>query len=118
MKSLWAGIKLGFRALIGDPGAYLTDPVKATTDIYRADMVEAGYTTEVIETRLDEYRQTGGIIGDLGEAYGSAVSGVGSAIRSVGKILNFSGKNLGLILVIAVALIAAWYFLLARKVTQ
>ena len=118
MKSLWEGLKLGVRALFSDPGAYLTNPVKATTDIYRADLVEAGYTTEVIETRIEEYHATGGIIGDLGKAYGSAVEGVGSAIRSVGKILNFSGKNLGLILVIAVALIAAWYFLLARKVAQ
>lgn len=115
MKSLWAGIKLGVRALFTAPGAYLTNPVKATTDIYRADMVSAGYTTEVIETRIEEYHATGGIVGDVAKAYGSAVEGVGSAIKSIGKILNFSGKNLGLILIIAVVLIAGWYFFMAKK---
>lgn len=118
MKNLWAGIKLGFQTLVSNPISYLLDPVKATTEKYRENLESEGYSIAEIDQAVKVYHESGGIVTDIGEAYGSVTTGVGKAIKSVGGILNFAGKNLTLILVVAVIVVALWYFLMFRKVTQ
>ena len=114
MGSLWEGIKLGFRTLVKDPIGYLTHPVKATSDVYRTELVETGLDPIEVESRLKTFQDSGGILTDVGEAYGSVTSGIGKAVKSVGSLLNFAGKNLVFILIIGVALYL-FYIAILRK---
>ena len=118
MKSLWEGIKLGVRTLFSNPVGYLTDPVGSTTEKYRTELIATDLPADVIQTRLDDFRKSGGILTDVGDAYGSVTKAVGSAVKSVGNILNFTGKNLTLILIVVAAIIALYYFLMFRKATS
>lgn len=115
MKSLWAGIKLGFQTLFSNPVGYLTNPVKATSDLYRSQLVETGLSPVEIDARLNEYHDSGGVLTDVGEAYGSVTSGIGSAIKSVGGMLNFIGKNLPIVLLVAIVTAGAYFVLMGRR---
>jgi hypothetical protein len=116
MKSFWEGVKLGFTTLFSNPIGYLTNPVKATTDVYRSQLVETGLDPIEINARLEEYHATGGVLTDVGEAYGSVTSGIGSAIKSVGGLVNFIGKNLPMVLLFAVVVFAAYTVFMAKRV--
>ena len=119
MGSLWEGIKLGIRTLIKNPIGYLTDPVKATSDLYRTELVETGLDPVEVESRLKTFHDSGGVLTDVGEAYGSVTSGLGKAVKSLGSLLNFAGKNLIFILIIGVGLYLLYIAVLRKglKVT-
>ena len=115
MKSLWAGIKLGFQTLISNPIGYLTNPVKSTTELYRSQLVETGLDPVEIDARLNEFHESGGVLPDVGEAYGSVTSGIGSAVKSVGGMLNFIGKNLPIVLFLAIIITGAYFVFMGRR---
>ena len=115
MKSFWAGVKLGFKTLVSNPIGYLTNPVKSTTEMYRSELVETGLDPVEIDARLNEYHESGGVLTDVGEAYGSVTSGIGSAIKSVGGMLNFVGKNLPMVLLIAIVAAGAYFIFIGRR---
>jgi len=116
MKSFWEGVKLGFKTLFSNPIGYLTDPVKSTTEVYRTELVETGLDPIEIDARLADYHASGGVLTDVGEAYGSVTSGIGSALKSVGGLLNFIGKNLPMVLLVAVIVFAGYTVFMAKRV--
>ena len=115
MSEFWAGIKLGFRTLIANPIGYLTNPVGSTTTQYKKDLVTLGYTDIEIAKRIEDYHNSGGVITDIGEAYGSVTTGIGNAIKNAGGMIAFIGKNLPVILLAAAVVIGAFYILQIKK---
>ena len=115
MKNLWAGIKLGFQTLVSNPIKYVLDPVGSTTEQYKKNLEAEGYGIAEIDQALKAYRESGGIVADIGEAYGGVTTGIGKAVKSLGNVVGFLGKNLTVVLVVALIIIALWYFLMFRK---
>lgn len=116
MGEFWEGVKLGFRTLFSTPISYLTNPVGSTTDLYKKDLVALGYTEIEIAAKVEDYHKSGGIVTDIGEAYGSVTTGIGDAIRKAGGMIAFLGKNLPVILIAAAVIVGAFYVLRLRKV--
>ena len=115
MKNLWAGIKLGFRTLVSNPLKYVFNPVEATTEQYRKDLEAEGYGIAEIDQAVKAFHESGGLVTSIGEAYGSVTTGVGKAVKNLGNVVNFVGKNLTVVLVVALVLVALWYFFMFRK---
>jgi hypothetical protein len=114
LKSFWEGVKLGFKTLFSKPIQYLTNPVKATSDVYADDLRAKGYSDAEVGDFIEVYHESGGVIHDVGEAYGSITSGIGSAIRNLGGLLNFAGRNIVIVLIVIGVIIAGWYLWLAK----
>ena len=118
MSEFWEGVKLGFRSLFSNPITYLTNPVGATTDLYKKDLVALGYTEIEIKQRIEDYHNSGGVITDVGEAYGSITSGIGDAIKKAGGMIAFIGKNLPVILIALAVVIGAFYILQLKRAIE
>jgi len=108
MKSFWQGLKLGIRALVTKPLQYLTNPIGTTTEMYREDLQAQGVSMAEVDQAVKAYEDSGGILFSLYKTGSDLASGIK-------KTLSFIGSNLTVILIIALAIIAAWYFLMARK---
>ena len=108
MKSFWEGLKLGIRALVTKPLQYLTNPIGTTTEMYREDLQAQGVSMAEVDQAVKAYEDSGGILFDIYETGLSLASGIK-------KTLSFIGSNLTAIIIIALAIVAAWYFLMARK---
>lgn len=111
MKSLWAGFVLGVKTLVNDPIGYLTDPVAATTKQYQKDLKEEGLTNEQIKQAVVVYHETGGVLKDIGQAYGQVTGAVGDIFKSIGNFTNFIGKNFMLIVILGLIMFGLYYFL-------
>jgi actin-like ATPase involved in cell morphogenesis len=112
------GIWLGLRTLVSNPVKYLTNPVEAVTDTYRSDLEKEGLTVAQIDQAVTVFEDSGGVLTDIGQGYGSATKAVGGVFKSVGNILNFAGKNFTVILIIVVLIVAGWYFLMFRNAVK
>jgi hypothetical protein len=112
LKGFW----LGVRTLIAHPIQYLTNPVEATSSMYREDLLQNGVTMAEVDQAITVFEDSGGILTDVGKGYGAATKALGNAVKSVGNILAFAGKNFGVILIVVIMIVVAWYFLMFRKV--
>ena len=108
MKSFWQGLKLGIRALVTKPLQYLTNPIGTTTEMYRENLQAQGASMAEQDQAIKAYEDSGGILFDIYETGLSLASGIK-------KTLSFIGSNLTVILIIALAIVAAWYFLTLRR---
>ena len=115
MKSFWKGFTLGLKALFTRPLRYLTDPVGATTDLYKEELSEAGMTDAEIDQLVKAYEDTGGPVTSIFKGYGSVTKAIGDAVESAGGILKFLGKNFTVVLIVALIVVGVWYFLMFRK---
>jgi hypothetical protein len=117
LRSFWKGLTLGVKALFTRPLKYLTDPVGATEDIYKAELEAAGYSSDDIVERIKEFEGTGGPVTSVFKGYGSATKAIGDAVEQAGGVLKFFGKNFAVVLIVALIIVGIWYFLMFRKAT-
>lgn len=116
MSSFWKGLKLGFKALFTRPLQYLTDPVGTTTDIYKEELTNSGgMTDEEIEQLIQDFHDSGGPVTSIFKGYGDVTKGIGDAVESVGGIFKVLGRNFSVVLIVALVVVALWYFLMFRK---
>lgn len=113
LKGFW----LGVRTLVTKPIQYLTNPVEATSSMYREDLHKEGVSMAEVDQAVKVFEDSGGILTDVGKGYGAATKAVGNAVKSFGNILAFAGKNFTIIIVLVLLAVAAWYFLMFRKAT-
>ena len=111
MDSFFAGVWLGLRTFVTKPIEYLTNPVEATTSVYKSDLQKEGMPMEMIDQAVKSYEDSGGPITGISK-------GIAAAVKSVGNIVNFVGKNFTWILILVAVGIAAWYILMFRKATS
>lgn len=115
MKGFWKGLVLGLKTLVTKPLKYLTDPVGATTEVYKEELAKEGLTLAEIDQAVKAFEESGGPVTSIMKGYGSATKAVGSAVQSLGKALNFLGNNFTLVLIVVALAVAAWYLFIVRK---
>ena len=115
MKGFFKGVWLGLKTLVTKPLQYLTDPVGATTAVYKEQLEKEGATLAEIDQAVKAYEESGGPVTSIMKGYGSATKAVGNAVKSVGKMLDFLGNNFTLVVLVVVIAVAAYYLFIMRK---